>query len=238
MAERTPESRHHADEPAAPLDEACARLLKLVRSRCPGLLPDDPLRPGETAEPVLTDPKRAATLINLAARQAAVLRADGRPTPEPEELPHAVLWREGADALLVEVGSVATRFATGLVTVLVPVRCDQVPHGRAVVEVEFVVGSARRPTGLLAATSEPRGPAVVIRRWGDALAALAWRAVLDTVGALAAATGRDTDGTALVPAALTADREGLSVQAQARHPVDRVRQGQVAFAPAPGPVRP
>jgi hypothetical protein len=224
--------------PPRPLDKACALLLETVRRRCPGLLPAAPLPAGDTAEPVQIDAKHAAALVNLAARQAALTGTGAPVGGDADRLPRAVLWREGTDALLVEVGALDVTVGAGLVTVTVPVRCDQVHRGRAVVSVELVVGSPERPAGLLAATSEPRGPPVVVRRWADALTALAWQALLDAAGALASATGRDADGTPLVPVALTANDTGLALLAQARHPIDRVRQGSVVLADgAPGTAR-
>jgi hypothetical protein len=85
------------------------------------------------------------------------------------------------------------------------------------------MGTADRPAGLFAAApSRPDGPAVVTERWADALTALAWRALLDAVAGVAAAAGRDTDGSPLIPAAIAATANGLMVQTQARHPFDRV----------------
>jgi hypothetical protein len=98
------------------------------------------------------------------------------------------------------------------------------------VTVDFVVGTPSRPTGLLAASTEPRGPRVVVRRWGEALTALAWQAVLDATGGVAAAAGADRDGSVLIPVVLTASRDGIAVVGQARHEIDRVRRGQVVLA--------
>jgi hypothetical protein len=107
------------------------------------------------------------------------------------------------------------------------VRCDQLPGERGVVDVDFVVGTPDRPTGLLAAATEPRGPRVVIRPWGEALTALAWQSVLSSLGGVAAATGMDRDGASLIPTALTATPGGLNILVQARHEMDRLRPGRV-----------
>jgi hypothetical protein len=42
------------------------------------------------------------------------------------------------------------------------------------------------------------------------------------VAGIAAAAGRDTDGSPLIPAAVSATQKGLMVQTQARHPFDRL----------------
>jgi hypothetical protein len=80
---------------------------------------------------------------------------------------------------------------------------------------------------LLAAAADPRGPLVVVRRWGDALTALAWQAVLNSIGGVTAAAGSDLDGAPLIPAALTASASGFAVLGQARHEIDRVRRGRI-----------
>lgn len=224
-----------ASQPAArssePLDEACKRLLALVRRNCPDLLPREPLEPGRTAPPIPVPPKDAGRLVTIAARQAALEAAGVAVPADVERLPAAVLWQEGPDALLVEVGAIEVRVGDGVIAVAIPVRCDQLPRGRDLVQVDLVFGTPARPAGLLAAATEPRGPRVVVRRWSDALTALAWQAVLDTIGGVAAAAGVDRDGTALIPAALTVGPGGLAILAQARHAIDRLRPGRVVSTP-------
>lgn len=222
-------------EPArAPLDDTCQRLLILVRQRCPGLLPADPLPPGIVAAPVPVDPKQTAGLLTIAARQAALAATGARLPADPAQLPASVLWQDGADALLVELAGIDVQVGDGLVTVSIPVQCDQLPNGREIIQVDIVLGTPGRPTGMLAAAAEPRGPRVVVRRWGDALLALAWQALLDAAGGVAGAAGTDQDGAVLIPAALTASPNGLAIVAQARHPFDRVRPGQVVGSPRAG----
>jgi hypothetical protein len=218
----------------APVDTACSLLIKLLRHHCPGALPADPLKPGEPVAPIPIEARDAKGLMTLAARQA-IVEATGAGVPsDPARLPTSVLWQEGTDALLVDVAGIDVRIADGLVSVLIPVRCDQLPDGldgRNIVEVDFVVGTPDRPTGLLAATTEPRGPRGVVRRWGNALTALGWQAMLDAIGGIAAAAGRDRDGATLIPTALTATGSGLAVIAQARHETDRLRPGRVVASP-------
>ena len=77
--------------------------------------------------------------------------------------------------------------------------------------------------GLVAVTeSLPRGPAVLADRWGDAVVAAAWRALLDTAHALALQAGVDTSGARLIPGAISSDGKTLSVVPQARHAIDAV----------------
>jgi hypothetical protein len=212
------------------LSQECQKLLATLRERCPGVLPAEPLKAGAVTKPIEVKTQEAAGLIAVAARQA-VLEAAGAPVPsDPKQLPQSVLWQDGADALIVEVGTVKVTFAPGAVTVALPVRCDQLPKTRGVIEVDLLFGLPDRPTGLLAAAAEPRGPAVVVRRWSDALTALAWQAVLNSIGGVTAAAGSDQDGHPLIPAALTATASGVAVLAQARHEIDRLRPGKIVGA--------
>jgi hypothetical protein len=93
------------------------------------------------------------------------------------------------------------------------------------IEVPFAVGSKDLPAGLVFATEErPRGPEVIVDAWSEALIAFAWRLMLTVAIRIAAQSGVDEDGAGLVPIALTAARESLSLTPMARHTFDRVRQ--------------
>jgi hypothetical protein len=86
------------------------------------------------------------------------------------------------------------------------------------VHVTFAVGEPDRPAGLYAATQRrPRGPAIIVDTWGDAIVAFAWKLVLDLVTGLACATGKDTRGNRLVPVELEATSDGLAIVPMARH---------------------
>lgn len=216
---------------AGPLDRECAALVKQLRERCPQVLPAEPLAPGHPGEPVPVEAHAARVLITTALRQAVSLEAGGRLPATDEALPGVVVWTDGASALAVEVAKVAVETGHGEVVFVVPVRCDQASQQRGLVRVSFTVGTPERPTGLLAATARrPAGPRIVVDRWGEALTALCWRALLDAVAGVAAATGRDRDGSPLVVTALTATPDGLRVLPQARHPFDRVGPGRAVPA--------
>jgi hypothetical protein len=221
----------HVKHPWRPLERACRMLVAALRQCCPELRPTEPLVAGATAAPVLVPPKAASTLIVVAVRQA-VLSATGS-NMSAGRLPESVLWQEADNALLVEVAGIVVELGEGIVSVSLPVRCGELPESRGLVVVDFVVGTPERPTGMLAAATEPRGPRAVVRRWGDALTALAWQALLDAAGGVAAAVGVDHDGAPLVPTALACSRDGLSVLPQARHEIDRIRPGQVVLAAGP-----
>ncbi len=211
------------DGASARVDDKCLELLKVLRERCPGLVPELDLEPGSVGDAVPVPAKSVDALVVTALRQAAATAATGRVPPPDARLPASVLWQEGADALLVEVARARVVLADGEVRLTLPVRCEELPDRAGTVTVSLVVGTADRPTGLFAAApSHPDGPPVVVRRWGEALTAFAWQAVVDVVGGLATHAGRDLDGAGLVPVALVAARNGLAVLPQARHPIDRL----------------
>jgi hypothetical protein len=217
------------------LEAKCKKHLEFLRKNCPDLVPRGPLDPGTPAEPLPLTAKRGTGLVRAAAKDAAAASLGRRPTDPPLD---AILWRDGADSLLVLLDSVRLTTAEGVVTVLVEVACDQLRVGRrtpkARVEIELVVGTEERPAGLLAAAPAPRGPAVVVDRWGDELVAFAWQALLDTAAGLSAAAGTDVDGTPLVPTRWSASKGGIRIGPQARHPFDRRR----ATSLRPGPSSP
>jgi len=207
--------------PRPRLEAACREHLAFVRKNCPGLLPGGPVDPGVSIEPIPVDPKQATTLVRTAVVQAAGGGRPGRPGAAED----AVVWTDGTDSLLVLLDSVKVATGDGLVTVGIDVACDEAASAggdlRSHVDVDLVVGTAARPTGLLAAATVPRGPAVVVDRWHDALVALAWQALLDAADGLSAAAGRDPDGAGLVPTGWSGSKQGLAIGAQARHPFDR-----------------
>jgi hypothetical protein len=195
----------------------CRALLEMVRQRCPGLVPPDPLDAGTVAPPVRVPPRVAQNLFTTAALHAAgLLDVSGQPTGG------AVFWADNARELVVRVAEVRVTLASGVVAVTVPVRCEET--GDVDVHVSFAVGDDDRPAGLLAATEDrPRGPRLVVDVWGDELVAFAWQVLLDVAAHVAFAAGTDVDGNGLVPAALSSGNGGLEVLPQARHTFDRVR---------------
>ncbi|RZS86839.1 hypothetical protein EV189_2255 [Motilibacter rhizosphaerae] len=213
----------------SPVDERCAAMLKALRARCPHLVLDGPVAPGGTPGPIPVPPDGVQSVLVTALRQNAA----GGTVTTGDALPQLLLWTSGPDRLLLDLTGVRVEVGEGQLLVHLLVICDQLTDpaggqggGEQVVTVRFVLGSPKRPAGLLAATPRlPEGPPVVVERWGEALTAYAWQAVLDASAGLAAATGRDTDGAPLVPTALTASADGLEVLPQARHPMDRRRAG-------------
>jgi hypothetical protein len=130
-----------------------------------------------------------------------------------------VLWRKGDLQLLVRVSAVTSSLGDGVVDIAIPVSCDE---ERGTVVVTFAVGGPQRVAGLLAATHDrPRGPSTIVTLWCDELIALAWHGLLEAIGGLAGAAGRDVDDAALIPGALAVAPGTLTVVPMARHAFDR-----------------
>lgn len=131
-----------------------------------------------------------------------------------------VVWTQGASELLVRTAGISLACAPGLVTIGLPVHCDQLGAraGDAVIAVPLAVGSPDRDAGLVMSTlSRPSGPAEVVTVWSEALTAFAWEALLHLCQQLSAAVGNDRSGKKLVPVSIGADRNVLLVQPMARH---------------------
>jgi hypothetical protein len=188
------------------IDPACRQLAEELREHCPGAVPVR-LPPGATAAPTTVSAQHAAALYSIAFAAAAQV-----PSTAPAST--AVVWADGEHELLIYPDRVRVLFQDGFVLVGITVYTEQT--GTVEVSVPFAVGSASAPAGLMIATEPvPRGPAIVVERWGDPLIAAAWQALVHLAGGIAAAAGADTGGGALIPAALTAAAAGLTVLPQA-----------------------
>ena len=177
--------------------------------------PTKPPVAGDRLETVRLSRDAVAVLSTGAARRALGAAAKARTNTE-------VVWSDGGDELAVDPAKIGVATTAGAIAVTVPVRCDET--GPVSVEVTFAVGAPGRPAGLFAATSDrPRGPAVVVDRWADALIAFAWSAVLELVSSVAGTIGRDAHGDRLIPGALVATDDGLEVVPVARHRLGRLQ---------------
>ncbi|MEQ7008581.1 hypothetical protein ABN028_20620 [Actinopolymorpha sp. B17G11] len=167
------------------------------------------LDPGARAPDLLKVPADGAQRI---LRQTVRLVADIPRGSSPD-----VVWVDGANELLVRTGGIGLSCLTGLVTVTLPVTCDQLREDAAT-QVPLGVGAADAPSGLVMSTlARPVGPDVVLDAWSTALIAFAWEAVVHLAQQLCAAAGKDASGRALVPASIAAERGVLLIQPMARH---------------------
>ncbi len=185
-------------------------LLEELRRLCPELVSAPPLPPGELAPPASIG---GDVLVDLAP--LAVGAAD-----DPR-----VVWQAAGSEVLVHLEATRVITREGLVLVNLVLETEQT--GRADVTVPFAVGSEERPAGMLAlAEPKPRGSAVLVDRWGEAIIATAWQALLDIADAAARAAGRDLAGRPLRAGALVAADDGLYVVPQAEHPPLRATEAE------------
>ena len=166
------------------------------------------MREGATSQAVFIKDGQASELMRVAARRAAGFF---HPTQRTE-----VVWVDGDNELAVNLATLHVKLADGLFGVIIPVRCDQV--GSVEIEVIFAVGTAASPSGLYASSlRRPRGPAVIVDAWGEALVAFGWQCVVGLVSGIAGATGKDARGNLLVPVEMNAVRGGIQILPMARH---------------------
>lgn len=178
--------------------------------------PPPPLQPGQIAEAVEVGPDE----LTAAFRAALV----------PAGAPASVVWRAADAEVIAHLGGVKVGVADGFVIAAIQLQAAEA--GPADVTVPFAVGSPTRLASMFAATERrPRGPAELVDRWGEAVIAALWRALLQVSRTLAANAGLaqygrplvDVDGQPLVPVQLVAQpNQRLAVVPQARHPLDRV----------------
>lgn len=191
-----------------------ARLMALLRILLTGLDAAASLPAGTVGPEIPIDPGSFNRLFVSAAMQAAGVTSASSAM---------VIWQHGGHELQVSVGQVQVKLDDGLISVSIPVSCDQVRS--AVVHVPFAIGSKTAPAGMIAATEQaPRGPDVIVKVWGEALVAFAWQTLLTVLTRIAGRAGVDADGAGLIPAAINAGTDGVRILTQARQAFDRVPQ--------------
>jgi hypothetical protein len=210
--DRPPVDRPPVDPPPSDdeLARYCRKLLAELEKRCPGLLPGRPLPPGEVLSPIDVGNDDFQALVHSA------LGVDERSKRDQ------VVWEQAGSALLVHLGETRVQALDGLILVGLTVEANET--GRVQVTIPFAVGRTDRLAGMVVTTEpKPRGPSIIIDRWGESLIATAWRAVLDVIGSLTAQAGVDEEGTPLLPGAIVAENNLLRVVAQAPQVFERGR---------------
>ena len=182
----------------ATLNTRCQKLLADLRRQCPEI-PQSQVPTGAIAEPVaVTDEQVTVDLV-------AMLTESGTKK--------AVVWADGDSEAIVDFAKTRVRtLPHGLM--LVGITLQAVESGTEPVEltVPFALGHDKRVAGMIATTEpRPRGPALLVDRWGDAVVATAWQALLDLAAVRAAEAGSDAGGRPLVPAALLVDPPRLVI---------------------------
>lgn len=169
--------------------------------------PCEPAPPAPPCEPEPPEPPRAIPDRVSAAELPSFLA----PTMAGVEIgtgaaveARAVVWVEGTDEVVAHLDSLTVAFEDGIVLVAIDLECDET--GRATVVVPFAVG--HEETSLLLVTEEePRGPEVLVRRWGPAVREAAF-------AALAALVERHGEERGQLPAGLAAGGGHLRLEAR------------------------
>ncbi|MFK7879057.1 hypothetical protein [Roseobacter sp.] len=176
-------------------------LIDEIRKKSPKALPTIPVGKGRKGADLPVTTSGLTQLLRLAAVQLS-------------ENENSVIWDDGINQLVVHASQVTATLTEGFVRIDVKVEADQL---RATMQIPFAVGSEKRLSGLVMATTDrPAGNARVARVWGDALIAFAHGALIAASESLAGASGRDAQNKRLVPRALVARRGSLVVESQAR----------------------
>lgn len=185
----------------------CKRLLAELRKNCPELLPGAPPEPGQLGPPVRLDGEAVGALFRRAL------------APDPDQ--PQIIWRDADSEVVLHAERTRVEARDGIVAVALVLECLET-DGASEVVVPFALGSEQRPAGMIVATERrPRGPAILVDRWGEAIVAAAWQALLDIASVAAGGAGDDTDGEPLRAGALLAADGSLTVVPQARHGFER-----------------
>jgi hypothetical protein len=193
------------------LDRHCRKLLAELEKHCPGLLPTGPLPPGEVVDPIEVRNDDFQELISTAFGVTDKRRRN------------QVIWEQAGSELLVHLGKTRVQVVEGLIIVGLTVESNE--SGQVEVTIAFAVGRRDRLAGMVMTTEpNPRGPTIIIDRWGESLVAAAWQAVLDVISTLSARAGVDEEGSPLLPGAIVADDNLLSVVAQAPQIFERAER--------------
>jgi hypothetical protein len=178
--------------------------------------------------PTWVSPVAAGTLapqpatIDQPTLQAAIISALGTPYAPPGGAPPTeVIWFDYDGEVLVHIGATVVSLGDGVVLVALTLEAQETGLGQLVIP--LVVGTPAQPVGLVVGTeTRPRGPSLLVDRWGEAATAAAWGALLEVARNLAQQGGADGNGAAFVPAAMTATAQQFAVLTQARQAMDSV----------------
>jgi len=191
-----------------PLTTLISQILDTMRGTGAAAQPPKPLPAGTVGTEIPINAQSLQKLITAAAT---------------EDNQGQQVWTKDSCELIVITGKVTITLDDGFILVVIPVSCDQLSNG--VVQVPFAVGGKDTPAGMVFATEErPRGPEVIVDVWGEALTAYAWRLLVTVMHRVTLQSGVDEDGAGLVPIAVTAAKDGITLVPIARHTFDRVRQ--------------
>lgn len=149
---------------------------------------------GPGAPPAIPDHLTPGELSTLLQARLAGTPADGSAPTASAGSQTAVVWADRGDEVVVHLDSVTTDVTAGCVLVSIDLETDQT--GRTPLVTCFALADSAA-AGLVVATDEfPRGNPALASRWGAAVQAAAWSALLSVAADHATERG-------LAPAGLT-----------------------------------
>lgn len=146
-------------------------LARQFRHEPPPPPPPPPQPPPTCPPPAVPDTFNESTLPPAIAVRLAGTSANGAALTTAAG--NQVIWVDAGDEVLVHLDSIQTKVLDRLVLISVDLETDQT--GRTPLIVNFALGNAADPAGLVAVTDEyPRGNGSLAARWGEAVQAALW----------------------------------------------------------------
>jgi hypothetical protein len=173
-------------------------------------------RPGPpyTPPPVVPDTFDESTLPAALAVRLAGTTANGAALAASPG--NQVIWVDAGDEVLVHLDSIQTKVLDRMVLISVDLETDQT--GRTPLIVNFALGNAQDPAGLVAVTDEyPRGNGSLAARWGETVQAALWSTLLGLAQDHATERGKAPSGISAATGVLTL-HAGNPISAAKAHP--------------------
>lgn len=157
------------------------------------------------------DPHGVAALRDMGPHALRWLgSSEGAARERLEALLPPLVWDDGLGELALWPATARLRLVPGWLAAELDVACDET--GPATARVVVALGREGRGDGAEAsATLDPRTPALLVDRWGEALIAAVWEAVLDVLEGATLQTG-ELSGARLVLSGFFADDGELAVE--------------------------
>jgi hypothetical protein len=144
--------------------------------------------------------EEAAVAAEISRRLAGV-PADGSRFNPAVLRAGVVVWTDRGDDVLIYLNSTRVKLLDRMLYVSVDLETDQT--GRTPLVCAFAFGTPEDPAGLVAVTDEfPRGNGLLASRWGEALQAAVWNALLGMISDFAKQVNLSPAGFAAIPSAL------------------------------------
>jgi hypothetical protein len=119
------------------------------------------------------------TVFDVGLPTAENVGLTGTPADGSRHLPSApesIVWVDGGDEVLVHLNSLSAQIADQCLLVSIDLESDQT--GRTPLVVAFALGSTTDASLVVATDEYPRGNGVLASRWGSAVQAAVWSALL------------------------------------------------------------